>query len=80
MATKLIELINNPRARKKFFDRAKANGPHCCIGKEPITFAQMQAEEVHSVKGGIACSDHYYERLGEHIEKHPIHTPGVHRG
>ena len=80
MATKLTDLINNPKVRREFFRRAEASGPRCCIGKEPITMAQMQAEEVHPVKGGLACSDHYYEALGEEIEKHPIFTPGVRRG
>ena len=81
MAIPLSELINNPKARRKFFRRAEANGPRCCIGKEPITLAQMQAEEVHEMKGkGIACSGHYYEKLGEEIERHPILSPSVRRG
>ena len=80
MAISLTELINNPKARHKFFRRAEANGPRCCIGKEPITEAQMQAEEVHQIKGGLACSGHYYEKLGEEIERHPILSPSVRRG
>jgi hypothetical protein len=80
MATKLIDLINDPKVRSRFFRRAEANGPRCCIGKERITMAQMQAEEVHQIKGGIACSDHYYQALGEEIERHPILSPSVRRG
>ena len=80
MAIPLTELINNPKAREEFFRRAEASAPRCCIGGEPISEAQMQAEEVHRIEGGLACSDHYYETLGDEIEKHPIFTPGVRRG
>jgi len=32
------------------------------------------------IKGRYACSDCYYDKLGELIESHPIVSAGIHRG
>lgn len=34
----------------------------------------------HETDAGVVCSDHYYERLGDIIELHPIVSGGVRRG
>ena len=58
--------------RRKLVKLAKCAG--CGIElQESITGCRETSE-------GHVCSDCYYEKLGELVEKHPIGIPRMHRG
>jgi hypothetical protein len=70
MAIPLKELIENPDLLSKEGLRC----PHCgVLLQETITGKRWEGD--HEV-----CSDCYYEKLGEAIEKHPIVSGRVRRG
>ena len=73
MVLYLKDLAENP----KLLEELRAQQPSCkvcgVVLQETITGKR-------SVPGGYACSDCFYEVLGEVVEKHPIASAGTRRG
>jgi hypothetical protein len=73
MAIFLEDLIKDPR----LFDDLSMAQPLCCrCGTE----LQETITGKRSTPQGDACSDCYYEELGNLVEQHPIVSAGVRRG
>lgn len=73
MALYLKDLIKNPR----LLDDLRTEQPRCCNCDVEL---QETITGKRSTPKGEACSDCYYELLGELIEQHPIVSAGFRRG
>jgi hypothetical protein len=76
MTIYLKDLLKNPRLLEELRQQQFPKGPCCCgcgiVLQETITGRQKTPE-------GEACSDCYYESLGELVEDHPIVSAGIRR-
>lgn len=73
----LKDLIENPRLLDDLREREQSQEPCCC---ECGVLLQETITGKRKTPKGEACSDCYYELLGELIEQHPIVTAGIRRG
>lgn len=64
MAISLRALLNNPNLLNKL---RQQQDPNALYHRNPAT-------------GEYEPTDLYWERIGEEVERHPIHTPRTHRG
>ena len=73
MAIALCDLIDNPQKLADFR-----------LGRQHCTHCDVMIQETLTGKRptpkGDACSDCYYEQIGEGVEECPIATPGLRRG
>ena len=73
MGISLMDLIQDPK-RLDLLRLSTRTCPYCGVTlQETITGKRPTPE-------GFACSDCYYEQLGEGVEQHPIVTARVRRG
>jgi hypothetical protein len=76
MAIYLEDLIKNPGLLDELRAKQPRQGPRCCkcgvVLRETFTGRRPTPQ-------GEACSDCYYELLGELIEQHPIGFAGIRR-
>ena len=72
MATYLKDLIENPRRLSELRTKQQC----CCYCETPL---QETITGKRKTPDGDACSDCYYEKLGEEIEQHPIASAGIRR-
>jgi len=68
MAIPLRDIIDNP----KLLDELISSKDKCCYCKTPLSTTLTGKIEISL---GMCCSDCYFEKLGEEIEKHPIVNP-----
>lgn len=77
MTIYLNDLVKNPRLLDELRAKRSNQGPTCCgcgiMLQETITGRRKTPD-------GEACSDCYYESLGELVEAHPIVSAGIRRG
>jgi hypothetical protein len=73
MAILLTELIENPE-RVDELVQAQSNCAYCGIMLQEAITGNRKTPK------GQACSDCYYEQIGEGIEQHPIVSGKVRRG
>jgi hypothetical protein len=73
MAITLRELIADP----KKIDSLRLNTQKCPYCNVPL---QETITGKRPTPKGDACSDCYYEQIGEAIERHPVASARVHRG
>ena len=76
MTIYLKDLVKNPRLLEELRAKQPTPGPCCCgcgvMLQETITGRRKTPK-------GEACSDCYYESLGELVETHPIVSAGIRR-
>ena len=76
MTIYLTDLAKNPRLLDELRATQSQQGPCCCgcgiLLQETITGRRKAPK-------GEACSDCYYESLGELVEAHPIVSAGIRR-
>lgn len=76
MAIYLKDLVKNPHLFDELREQHRHDGPCCCgcgvILQETITGRRKTPK-------GEACSDCYYESLGDLVEAHPIASAGIRR-
>ena len=72
MSQTLFEFLKDPEVRKHKSEHT------CSECGEPISYEEVQAEDVERTSNGIAHSDCYYEGLSKLIDKHPIGGLGIH--
>ncbi len=73
MAIFLTDLIKNPL----LIDELQTEQPHCCSCDVEL---QETITGKRATPNGDACSDCYYELLGDLIEEHPLVSAGFRRG
>ena len=73
VAIALKELIQN----RGLLTLMEAEQQHCCYCN---VLLQETITGKRKTPGGEACSDCYYEKLGEGVEQHPIVSGRVRRG
>lgn len=77
MTIALTELIENPKKMDELVQKQRAGATTCAycgiLLQESITGSRKTPR-------GQACSDCYYEQLGEGIEENPIVSGKVRRG
>ena len=73
MAIYLKDLIKDPR----LLDDLRTKQPLCCKCKVEL---QETITGKRTTPNGEACSDCYYEEIGELIEQNPIVSAGFRRG
>jgi hypothetical protein len=73
MSILLTELIKNP-ARVDELVKVRTTCAYCGIVLQEAITGNRKAPR------GRACSDCYYEQIGEGIERHPVTTGKVRRG
>lgn len=73
MPLTIQDLINNPR-------RISELRPPVEICVSCGVKLQETITGRHQTDDGVYCSDHYYQKLGEAIEAHPIAAGGARRG
>ncbi len=72
MAYYLSDLVKNPRLLQEL----RSQPQHCCYCH---TALQETITGKRKTPDGDSCSDCYYEKLGEEIEKHPLGSAGFRR-
>ncbi len=85
---KELTALHDALERSKNYDRMLSSTPTprivlCSICRDPnkpLTDGEYQAEEIQRTPDGDAHADCYYAKLGEEVEAHPIHHPGLRRG
>jgi hypothetical protein len=73
MAIALTELIENPNMVDELV-QAREHCAYCGIELQESITGKRKAPK------GQACSDCYYEQIGEGVEQHPIVSGKVRRG
>jgi hypothetical protein len=73
MAIYLKDLVKNPRLLSELRSKQEC----CCYCQTPL---QETLTGKRKAPDGYACSDCYYDKLGEEIEQHPIASAGIRRG
>lgn len=73
MPLTLQELIANPKRISELRPPVET----CAVCGKKL---QETITGKHSTRDGVMCSDHYYEKLGQGIEDHPIAAGGARRG
>jgi hypothetical protein len=73
MAVALRELIDDPKRLSEF-----QLGRQHCVNCDVMLQETMTGKR--RTPDGDACSDCYYEKIGEGVEAHPVTTPGLRRG